>query len=624
MLRGRLVLRSKFGVVLISSVLLLFRILLSQAQVSVLTQHNDNTRSGTNLQEKLLNISNVNRNTFGRLARRVVDGNIYAQPLIVAQAQIPNRKSTNVAIVATENNSVYGFDAEDTNPRSTTAQIWRTNLGPAVPTSTLYAALNAPYCTDMTLQVGITSTPAIKLTQDAAPRSGVIFTAAKTKRGKTYAYTLYALNLSNGSILGSIPIEGQVSGHGYGSTGSGIDAHISFNALYQLNRPALLLAGNVLYVAFGSHCDMGPYHGWLFAYDVSNASTPKLIDILCTTPNGTGSKRVNGLPVEGEGGIWMSGAGPSVDSDGYIYLSTGNGSYDGITEFSDSVLKIKLDQNKLRVVDWFTASNQDQLKDDDYDLGSGGVALLPGTHTAVTGSKEGRLYLLDTADLGHGKQPPLQSFQVTHPHPPPPLAYNLHNAPVIWPHKDFAYVYVMGEEDPLKQYQLVHNPQTKGDGWKFDPDLPFKTSPKTSPYPNFPNGLFLPDRTDPIWMPGGFLSLSADGDHDGTGILWATMPYAANANHMVVRGVLRAFDASNVAKGELWDSENSGDPNDGLGQFAKFNPPTVANGKVYVATFQQETILANGNHVKAPNGDRPALVIYGLRSRKQTTPPPHR
>lgn len=610
-------------VALFVSILSALSVPASQAQVSVLTQHNDNGRTGTNLQEKILNIANVNRNTFGRLAKRVVDGNIYAQPLIVAQTQVPNRKPTNVAIVATENNSVYSFDAEDINPASKTARIWRTNLGPAVPTSALYAALHAPYCTDMTLQVGITSTPAIKLTQDTAPRSGVIFTAAKTKRGKDYAYTLYALNLSDGSILGSIPIQGQVSGRGYGSTGSGADAHISFNALYQLNRPALLLAGNVLYVAFGSHCDMGPYHGWLFAYDVSNPAAPKLIDILCTTPNGTGPKRVNGLPVEGEGGIWMSGAGPSVDSDGYIYLATGNGSYDGITEFSDSVLKIKLNGNKLRIADWFTAPNQDQLKDDDYDLGSGGVALLPGSHAAVIGSKEGRLYLLDTGNLGHGKQPPVQSFQVTHPHPPPPLAYNIHNAPVVWAHKDFAYVYVMGEEDPLKQYRLVRNPQAKGNGWRFDPALPFKTSPQTAPYPNFPAGLFLPDRTDPVWMPGGFLSLSADGARDGSGILWAAMPYAANANHMVVRGVLRAFDASNVAKGELWDSENSGDPNDRLGLFAKFCAPTIANGKVYMATFQQETILANGNHTKALHGDQPALVIYGLRSQQKPQSLPH-
>jgi outer membrane protein assembly factor BamB len=115
-------------------------------------------------------------------------------------------------------------------------------------------------------------------------------------------------------------------------------------------------------------------------------------------------------------------------------------------------------------------------------------------------------------------------------------------------------------------------------------------------------------------MPGGFLTLSANGMADGTGILWVVMPFAGNANAGVVRGILRAFDASDVSRGELWDSESTGNPNDSLGQFAKFCPPTVTNGKVYVTTFQQEIVEANGKHVKAVPGDQPALVIYGLRN----------
>jgi hypothetical protein len=117
-------------------------------------------------------------------------------------------------------------------------------------------------------------------------------------------------------------------------------------------------------------------------------------------------------------------------------------------------------------------------------------------------------------------------------------------------------------------------------------------------------------------MPGGFLSISADGNKDGTGIVWATMPFADNANLNVVRGVLRAFDASDVsnnANGQLWSSEDENIPADGLGMFAKFCPPTVANGKVYVATFQQERV-DNGVHEKMPGGNLPALAIYGPKN----------
>jgi len=116
-----------------------------------------------------------------------------------------------------------------------------------------------------------------------------------------------------------------------------------------------------------------------------------------------------------------------------------------------------------------------------------------------------------------------------------------------------------------------------------------------------------------VWMPGGFLTLSANGDDAKSGIIWVTMPLAENANKRVVRGILRAFDASDVSR-QLWDSENTGNDNDRLGQFAKFNPPVVANGKVYVATFQEETIrTADGIHLNMTGGDQPALVIYGLK-----------
>lgn len=582
------------------------------AQVSVLTQHNNNARTGANLQETKLQVANVTKAGFGKLAYRTVDGNLYAQPLIVSGANIPSRGMLDIAIVATENDSVYAFDADDVNQNSTTAQLWRTSLGTALDSFALYSAIGAPYCTDITLQVGITSTPVIMMNSQS-PGSGVVFATAKSKTGNNYTYTLFSLDLATGAKLASVAIEAQVPGQGIGSTGSGTNAKMTFNPLYQLNRPALLLVGNVLYVAFGGHCDTGPYHGWVFAYDVSNPRAPKKLAVICTTPNGKGPL-FQGESVEGLGGIWMSGEGPSADDAGNVYVVTGNGTYDGKTEFSDSVIRLKLDGGKLRILDWFTPENQVELKDYDYDLGSGGAAVVPNSHLLVAGGKEGRMFLLDRDNLGKGASTSLQSFQVTHPPiPAHKLGYNIHGTPVIWPRTNEMYVYVMGEEDPLKQYRLIPDPGPGG--WKFDgANLPFKTSPESAPYPNFPAGEFVPARTDPIWMPGGFLTLSANGTMDGTGILWVAMPYAANANHMVVRGILRAYDASDVSKGEIWDSESTGNPNDSLGQFAKYCPPTVANGKVYVATFQQEIVEANGKHVKADPGDQPSLVIYGLRN----------
>ena len=274
---------------------------------------------------------------------------------------------------------------------------------------------------------------------------------------------------------------------------------------------------------------------------------------------------------------------------------------------------MKLEGGALKILDWFTPTNQVELKDEDYDLGSGGAAVVPNSHLLMAGGKEGRLYLLDRNNLGKGATKSLQSFQVTHgPIPTHKLAYNIHGTPVFWPRGNEMYFYVMGEEDPLKQYKLTSD--TGPAGWKFDAAIPFKTSAVSAPYPNFPAGEFVPTRTDRIWMPGGFTTLSAHGSMDGTGVLWVAMPFAGNANAGVVRGILRAFDASDVSKPELWDSESTGNQNDSLGQFAKFCPPTVANGKVYVATFQQEIVEANQKHVKATGGDQPALVIYGLRN----------
>lgn len=595
------------------------------AQIDVLTHRYDNARSGANLKETKLNTSNVNKNTFGKLVFRNVDGNIYAQPLLVSQARIANRPTPiNVAIVATEHNSVYAFDADDTSPdppgQESQKALWHRGphaspdgshgLGDAVDSDDIYGRIGANGCADLTTEVGITSTPVIKLTRETAPKEGTIFLAAKSKRGTQFTYSLFALNLADGKPLGGgMPIEGEVSAG---------NETIPFDPLFQLNRPALLLDQNILYIAFGGHCDAGDYRGWVFAYDVSNPGAPQKLDVFSTTFTKRGPSMED---KEGRGGIWMSGYGPAT-ADGNVYFVTGDGTYNvaanpNFLELADSVVKVKLASGKIQVQDWYTPQNQPQLKVFDADLGSAGAVPVPNSHLLVAGGKEGRLYLIDRNDMGRGAKPPLHSFQVTNaPHNRVPnpkkageiLFWNIHGAPVIWPGQGVMFVYIMGEEDYLKQFKLI--PDAGAAGWKFESDTFFKKSKETVGLPP-PNILNDPNR-DRVWMPGGFLTVSANGTDGASGIVWATMPFSDNANMDVVRGALRAFDASDVSKGEIWGSEDSGNANDGLGFFAKFNPPVVANGKVYVAAFQQERI-DNGHHRKADGGLKPALVIYGLK-----------
>ena len=594
------------------------------AQIDVLTQRYDNARSATNLKETKLNTSNVNKASFGKLAFRIVDGNVYAQPLIVSGARIASRSEaangTNVAIIATEHNSVYAFDTDDITPdpsgQESRKALWHTGpavLGTHVESLDLGNQIKSPGCVDLTTEIGITSTPVIQLTKQTSPKEGIVFVLAKSKTaaGRTIQ-KLFSLSLADGTAISQITIAGDVKGIG--------SAKVTFDPLLQLNRPALLLDGNTLYIAFGGHCDQLSYHGWIFAYDVSNPKAPKKIDVFSDTLT---ERAPNNGNEEGRAGIWMSGQGLATDDNGNVFLATGDGTFNGTTDFGNSVLKIKLVAGKIQVQDWFTPANRDELKQFDADLGSGGAVPVPNSHLLLAGGKEGRIYLIDRNDMGRGAKPALHDFQATNAplkRIDMPVAsgdiifWNIHGSPVVWPSLDHMFVYVMGEEDHLKQYKLVPDMGPGGTGWKLESDRPFKISLESAPLPNPPNGLPNDKQRSPVVMPGGFITVSADEHRDGTGVVWVTMPFADNANRTVVRGILRAFDATDVSRGQLWSSEDEGIPTDSLGMFAKFCPPTVANGKVYVATFQQERVdMESGVHKKMPGGAQPALAIYGLK-----------
>jgi hypothetical protein len=508
-------------------------------QGSVLTQHNDNSRTGANLNETILNTSNVNVNQFGKLFSRFVDGQVYAQPLYVPGVTV-GQALHNVVYVATMKNSVYAFDADD--PAASTP-LWEVNLGPAVPVA------DVGELADIDEVVGITSTPVI----DSA--SGTLYCVAKTKEGESYVQRLHALDITSGqeTLGGPVVIDASVPGIGDDS----VLGSIRFNPLRHLNRPALLLSNGYLYVAFGSHGDNRPFHGWVMSYD---AATLQNVASFNVTALGWG------------GGIWSSGQGLASDESGSIYFMTGNGTFTmNVGGPNCSSCFMKLSTPTLALLDWFAPYNQLDLNLNNFDLNSSGPMLLPGFTRLVGGGKEGILYVLDRDRMGHfragSNSQIVQSVQIT-------FGAHLHGSPVYWEspvHGPLLYVWY--EESHLQAFRMVNG--------AFEPNI----DPNT--------GLLVPATTStmavPPGMPGGVLSISANGSAAGSGIVWATVPYNGDAQPATVPGIFRAFDASDLSV-ELWNSRQNA-ARDDVGNFAKFTPPTIANGKVYLATFSNQLLV---------------------------------
>ena len=509
--------------------------------VAVLTQHNDNSRSGMNLNESLLNVTNVNTNQFGLVFSRTVDDQIYAQPLVMTNVNILGRGTHNIVLVATVNDTVYAFDADDASvetPYWTTSFINPPNI--VAPANTDMSALGA--CggdyQDFSGKMGIVGTPVI----DAG--TATIYLVARTKEnGSTYVQKLHALDVATGAERPNSPvtITATCAGTGAGSSG-GV---ITFDPARQNQRPGLVLVNGTVYISWSSHCDNGPYHGWVIGYD---ATSLQRVAIYNDTPNGS------------DGGIWMSGQAPAADSSGNLYLAVGNGSVDtsGGPDRGESFLKLTRNNTNLTVASWFTPYNWLALENGDIDLGSGGLLLIPGTTLAFAGGKEGVMYLVNRDNMGGLTSSTttddniVQSFSVT--------TDEVHGGPVWWDTAGASYGYVWPSSVHLQQY--VFN---RGAG-QFT--LPAFAQSSTAA----PNG-----------QPGGVLALSANGTNGGTAILWAVHQVGGDANQQVLPGILHAYDARNVGV-ELWNSEQLS-ARDTVGKFAKFVAPTVANGKVYMATF---------------------------------------
>jgi MYXO-CTERM domain-containing protein len=498
----------------------------------VLTQHNNNERTGAYLTETTLNVANVNSSSFGKLFSRAVDDQIYAQPLYVPGLAIPGKGTRNVVFVATVADSVYAFDADDPAAHD---PLWQVNLlrpGEAPPNAADISAACGINYRDFSGNMGIVGTPVID------PAAGILFVVARAKDASGhFVQRLHALHLETGLDRPNSPavISPSVPGTGDGGT------TVTFDPLRQNQRAGLLLSSGTVYITWAAHNDCTPFHGWVAGYD---ADTLKPASIYNVTANGS------------EGGIWMSGQGPAADSDGYVYVSTGNGTTDA-TNLSDSVIKLT---PSLSVASSFTPYNFADLSANDLDLGSGGVLLVPGTSLAVAGGKTSVLYVVDRSNLG-GLNLGLSDSQIVQSIVIG--AGHIHGSSVFWGGSAGEFLYVWTEEDHLKAYRF-----DRGAG-QFQVPY-FAESPVA-----VPGG-----------MPGAMLSLSSNGSAAGTGVLWAVHPLSGSAIHSVVPGILRAFDASDVTH-ELWNSEQVS-ALDSVGRFAKFNPPTVANGRVYLATFSNQ------------------------------------
>jgi hypothetical protein len=511
--------------------------------VAVLTQHNDNSRTGANLGETWLSTKNVNTNQFGLLFTRSVDDLIYAQPLVMTNVSIPGKGIHNVVYVATVNNSVFAFDADDP---SVVAPYWQVSfLSPNVvpPSNTdMTGACGGAYL-DFSGHMGIVSTPVID------SETGTVYLLVRTKETSgnavEFVQRLHALDTATGAerLNSPVRIDATYPGTGDGSVGG----FLSFDGQKQNQRSGLLLVNGVVYVAWASHCDWGPYHGWIMGYD---ARTLQQVRVYNDTPNGS------------NGGIWMGGQGLAADPNGNIYLTTGNGSVGiannprSIINRGESFLKLTPQGAIFTVSSWFTPFSWSYLESYDLDVGSGGVLLIPGTDLAFSGGKQGVLYLVKRDNMGglsssNSDTNVVQSMSLTG---------GLFGGSVWWDGPDGSYVYVWLAGNRLRQF-------------KFD------WAAGKFQVPNYAQSAAVATNG---W-PGGILALSADAARVGSGIVWASRHLDGSAGHTVQRGILHAFDAANVSR-ELWNSEML-PARDAVGLFAKFVPPTVANGKVYLATF---------------------------------------
>lgn len=490
--------------------------------VDVVTYHNDTGRTGQNLNETVLTPGNVTAAAFGKIAFLAADGKVDAEPLYLSSLKIGGQ-SHNVVFAATEHASVYAFDADSG------AQLWKVFL---------LAANETPSddhgCGQISPEIGVTSTPVID--RGRGP-NGVIYLVGMSKDpAGNYHQRLHALDLTSGAELFGGPVEIRATYPGSGANSSG--GNVIFDPGQYAERAGLLLLGGALYTGWTSHCDQGPYTGWLIGYDAGTLAQTKVLNL---TPNGS------------EGSIWMSGGGLAADSSGNIYFLDANGTFDTTLnsngfpangDFGNAFLKITA-SGPLAVADYFASSNTVQESNADEDLGSGGAIVLPDLqdasgrvrHLALGAGKDARIYMADRDAMGKFDPAADHIYQEISG----ALAGEVFSTPAYFNQT----VYYGAVGDHIKAFKIQNAL------------LPQSPSSQTG---------------SSFGYPGATPSVSANGTSNG--IVWAV----ENANP----AVLHAYDASDLSH-ELYNSNQSGS-RDNFGPGNKFITPTIANGKVFVGT----------------------------------------
>jgi len=488
----------------------------------VLTYKNDLSRSGQNLTESTLTLANVTTSSFGLLRVLPADGKVDAQPLYISQLSVSGAMRS-VVFAATENDSVYAFDA------NTGSILWQVSLLAAGETVS-----DMRDCTQVSPQIGVTSTPVI---DRSAGAHGTLFVIAMSKdAASNYHQRLHALDLASGAELLGGPTEISATS----PTAAGGVA--MFVAGQYAERAALLLSNGTVYTSWTSHCDIPPYFGWIIGYSESTLSQSAVLNV---APNSNG----------GGPSIWMSGGGPAADSEGNIYLLTANGVFETTLDsngfpnqqdYGNSFLKLSTAGGSLSVADYFTMYNEVAESSADGDLGSGGEMLLPDLtdstntvrHLAIGAGKDGNIYVVNRDSMGKfnasGNSQIWQQVRGVVPGG-------------IWATPAYfnGTVYYGDAGSTLKAFTIAN--------------AKLAAAPQSQTSVQFT-------------YPGTAPSVSANGTSNA--IVWAH----ENSNP----AVLHAYDATNLAH-ELYNSNQAGN-RDQFGAGNKFITPTVADGKVFIGT----------------------------------------
>lgn len=492
--------------------------------VSVLTYHNDNARTGENTQETVLTTANVNSTSFGKVGFDSVDGKVDAEPLYVAAETIQGG-THNVLYVETEHDSTYAFDADNG------AVLWHMSALGANETPS-----DARSCSQVVPEIGITNTPVID--PKAGPHGTMYFVAASKDSSGHYHQRLHAVDLTTGAEQSGSPVEIQAT---FPGTGQGShNGKVVFDPAQYNDRAGLLLLNGVIYIAWGSHCDIDPYTGWVMGYNENNLAQTSVLNV---TPNGS------------EGGFWNSAEGPAADTEGNIYALVGNGTFDTTLnskgfpskgDYGNAFLKLSTSDNQLAVADYFEMSNGVAESKADQDLGSGGAMVLPDEtdasgkawHLAVGAGKDENIYIVNRDSMGKFNPNSNNIYQE--------LPKALHGAEFASPAYWNNTVYYGAVGDVVRAFPIS--------------DAKLATTPSSQSSHTFP-------------YPGATPSVSSNGTSNG--IVWVE----DNSNP----AVLYAYDATNLGH-ELYDSNQAANGRDQYGAGNKFITPMIANGKVYVGT----------------------------------------